>query len=127
MRHVLVAVVVVVLAAAPAAAKGAMEISAAAHTVRSGQAVRVSGAGDDDAAHYLQACVEERDGGQEAWRIVSCGNPASSGAGARVDTRITPQRRGMMQFRGVLYRMADPDDRHPSVLRTSPVTTVRVR
>ncbi|MEU7167120.1 hypothetical protein AB0A70_21160 [Streptomyces morookaense] len=127
MRHVLVAVVVVVLAAGPAVAKGAMEISAAAHTVRSGQVVRVSGAGDDDAAHYLQACVEERDGGQETWRLVSCGSPASSGAGARVDTRIMPQRRGTMQFRGVLYKMDSPDDRHPSLLRTSPVTTVRVR
>ncbi|MFI9723223.1 hypothetical protein ACIHFE_26810 [Streptomyces sp. NPDC052396] len=113
---------------AAAAAKGAMEITTApSHATRVGEPVRISGSGDEEAARYLRACVQERETGQAAWRTLACGATVGAGAGARVEARVRPRRRGVFQVRGVLYGLDRPDAPRPEVLRASPVLTVRVR
>ncbi|GGX98620.1 hypothetical protein [Streptomyces hiroshimensis] len=114
------------LLTAPAAAKGAMEITAPGRPVRTGQALRISGDGDDDGAPYLRACVQERVLGTASWRTVGCGRTVSSGAGATVETNVRARRRGALQLRGVLYGLDAPGDPHPDVVRSSPVRMVRI-
>ncbi|MEU1814865.1 hypothetical protein ABZ543_06685 [Streptomyces roseifaciens] len=114
------------LAPAPAAAEGAMAISAPGRPVRAGQALRISGDGDDDRARYLRACVQERTLGAAAWRTAGCGRTVSSGSGATVEARVRTRHRGALQLRGVLYGLDAPGDRHPDVVRSSPVRMVRI-
>ncbi|MEV5505376.1 hypothetical protein [Streptomyces orinoci] len=113
---------------AAAAAKGGMEISAApSHAARVGEPVRISGSGDEEAARYLRACLQERETGRPGWRTLACGATVGAGAGARVETRVWPRRRGVFQVRGVLYGLNRPGAARPEPLRASPVVTVRVR
>ncbi|MEU5420824.1 hypothetical protein ACFY1P_13440 [Streptomyces sp. NPDC001407] len=115
------------LTAAPAFAKGAMDITVPTHHVRAGRPVHVSGKGDDDAGRFLRACVQERGGDHGAWHTVGCGRVMTSGAGARVEADVRPAHGGVLQLRGVLYGLSDRDDPHPEELRSSPVTSVSVR
>ncbi|MFC5143224.1 hypothetical protein [Streptomyces aureoversilis] len=114
------------LAADPAAAEGAMAITAPGRPVRAGQALRISGDGDDDRARYLRACVQERALGAAAWRTAGCGRTVSSGSGATVEARVRARHRGALQLRGVLYGLDAPGDPHPDVVRSSPVRMVRI-
>ncbi|MGA5130772.1 hypothetical protein [Streptomyces blastmyceticus] len=118
---------VLALTAAPAFAKGAMDITVPTHPVRTGRLVHISGKGDDDAARFLRACVQERDGDHGAWHTAGCGAVMTSGAGARVAADVRPRHGGVLQLRGVLYGLSERDDSHPEELRSSPVTTVPVR
>ncbi|MEV8475016.1 hypothetical protein [Streptomyces sp. NPDC051173] len=120
-------VAVLVLTAAPAFAKGAMDITVPTHPVRAGRPVHVNGKGDDDAARFLRACVQERGGDHGAWHTVECGKVMTSGAGARVEADVRAAHGGVLQLRGVLYGLSDRDDPHPEELRSSPVTSVPVR
>ncbi|MFF4218646.1 hypothetical protein [Streptomyces nondiastaticus] len=122
----LLATATVSLLAVPAAAEGAMEITAPGHPVRTGQALRISGDGDDDTARYLRACVQERTPGAGAWRTVNCGRTVASGDGATVEALIRARRRGALQLRGVLYGLDAPGDPHPDVVRSSAVRMVRI-
>ncbi|MCC3769258.1 hypothetical protein K6I34_001370, partial [Streptomyces sp. UNOC14_S4] len=99
---------------------------APARPVHAGQTVRVSGAGEDDAARFLRACVQERGGAHDAWHVVGCGRTVTAGAGATVETGVRPQHPGALQLRGVLYGLDDTADTTPDELRTSPVVTVHV-
>ncbi|MGK5732003.1 hypothetical protein [Streptomyces sp. URMC 124] len=122
----LLAVAAVSVDTAPAAAQGAMAISAPGRPVRAGQALRISGGGDDDAARYLRACVQERALGATAWRTAGCGRTVSPGSGATVEASVRARRRGALQLRGVLYGLDAPGDPHPDVVRSSPVRMVRI-
>ncbi|WP_063804176.1 hypothetical protein [Streptomyces roseifaciens] len=114
------------LAPGPAAAEGVMAITAPGRPVRAGQALRISGDGDDDRARYLRACVQERALGAAAWRTAGCGRTVSSGSGATVEARVRARHRGALQVRGVLYGLRAPGDPHPDVVRSSPVRMVRI-
>lgn len=118
---------VLVLTAGPAFAKGVMDITVPTHPVHAGRPVHVSGKGDDDAARFLRACVQERGGDHGAWHTVECGRVMTSGAGARVEAEVRAAHGGVLQLRGVLYGLGERDDPHPEELRSSPVISVPVR
>ncbi|PWI41293.1 hypothetical protein [Streptomyces sp. ICBB 8177] len=111
------------LAAAPAFAKGAVDITAP-HTAHVGKTITVTAQGNDDSAGYLhQLCVEENGFG-EGWHQENCG--AAVKGEARVTAHGTSARRGNLEFRAVLYGLKNAHDPHPVRLHTSSVATVRV-
>ncbi|MFC1431584.1 hypothetical protein ACEZDB_13110 [Streptacidiphilus sp. N1-3] len=113
-----------VLAAAPAFAKGSVDISAP-HTAHVGRTFTVTAHGDDDAASYLRVCLEDRRAGS-AWHRVSCGAVAASGTDARSAAHIRTAHGGVLQFRAVVYGLTTPHDRHPVRERTSGPVRVNV-
>ncbi|GHB32538.1 hypothetical protein GCM10010331_19250 [Streptomyces xanthochromogenes] len=114
----------VTLAAAPASAKGAVEI-AAPHTAQVGKAITVKAHGGDDSAGYLhQLCLEENGFG-EGWHQETCS--AAVKGDARVTAQGTSARSGTLRFRAVLYGLTGVHDQHPVRLHSSEVVTVRVR
>ena len=113
------------LVAAPAYAKGNVDITAP-RTAQAGKAFTVTARGDDDAARYLRVCLEGRGDGH-GWRQVSCGAPVITGSGARDTAHIRAAHGGLLEFRAVLYRLSGPRDHHPVRWRTSRQTAVRVR
>ncbi|MFF4284144.1 hypothetical protein ACFY0R_02285 [Streptomyces sp. NPDC001633] len=115
----------VVLAAVPAFAKGSVEITAP-HAAHVGKAFTVKARGDDDAASYLQICLEGRSGGH-AWHRVTCGAVVDTGTEARATAHVKAAHRGTQQYRAVLYGLTSPHDRHPVRERTSTVAKVAVR
>ncbi|MFE9118234.1 hypothetical protein [Streptomyces sp. NPDC007172] len=114
----------VTLAAAPASAKGAVEITAP-HTAQVGKTITVKASGGDDSAGYLhQLCVEENGFG-EGWHQETCS--AAVKGEARVTAQGTSARSGTLRFRAVLYGLTGAHDQHPVRLHSSDVVTVRVR
>ncbi|KOG85741.1 hypothetical protein [Streptomyces varsoviensis] len=120
------ALLAVALPAAPAFAKSGTEIRISQHMVRVGHmfGVRVSGSESGGRGRYLRACVQGRKGYHGRWRTVKCGKVTAHRA--RVDARLTARHRGMFQFRGVLYVLSGPHDKHPKPGPASPAQTVRV-
>ncbi|MFH8406968.1 hypothetical protein ACH4FX_19520 [Streptomyces sp. NPDC018019] len=115
----------VALAAAPAFAKGSVEITAP-HTAQAGKTFTVTAHGDDDASQYLQICLENHSGGQ-AWQRLTCGTVVDVGADAQVTAHVKAAHSGVLQYRAVVYGLLTPDDRHPIRQRTSAPATVNVR
>ncbi|MER5359551.1 hypothetical protein [Streptomyces sp. NPDC002785] len=114
----------VALAAAPAFAKGAVEITAP-HTAQVGKTITVKAHGGDDSAGYLhQLCLEENGFG-EGWHQETCS--AAVKGDARVTAHGTSARRGNLEFRAVLYGLTSTHDQNPVRLRASDVVTVHVR
>ncbi|MFI1303269.1 hypothetical protein [Streptomyces sioyaensis] len=114
----------VTLAAAPAFAKGGVDITAP-HSVHVGQVITVKAHGGDDSAGYLhQLCLEENGFGQ-GWHQENCS--AAVKGDARVTAHGTSARRGNLQFRAVLYGLTSPHDQNPVRLHASDVVTVHVR
>ncbi|MFJ5289113.1 MULTISPECIES: hypothetical protein [unclassified Streptomyces] len=114
----------VALAAAPAFAKGSVEITAP-HTAKVGRTIAVKAHGGDDSAGYLhQLCLEENGFG-EGWHQETCS--AAVKGEAHVTADGTSARRGDLRFRAVLYGLTSKHDRKPVRLHTSDVVTVRVR
>ncbi|MEU9098396.1 hypothetical protein [Streptomyces sp. NPDC048361] len=112
------------LAAAPAFAKGAVEISAPP-TAQVGKTITVTAHGGDDSAGLLhQLCVEENGFG-EGWHQETCSTPAKGDA--RVTVEGTSARPGNLQFRAVLYGLTSKHDQKPVRLHASDVVTVHVR
>ncbi|WP_269855993.1 hypothetical protein [Streptomyces sp. RPT161] len=114
----------VTLAAAPAFAKGGVDITAP-HTAHVGKTITVTAHGTDDSAGYLhQLCLEENGFG-EGWHQENCSVPAKGDA--RVSTHGTSARRGDLKFRAVLYGLTSKHDHRPVRLHASEVVTVHVR
>ncbi|AOP48006.1 hypothetical protein [Streptomyces lydicus] len=114
----------VTLAAAPAFAKGTMDITAP-RTVHVGKTITIKAHGDDDSAGFLhQLCLEENGFGQ-GWHQENC-SPAVAGD-AKVTAHGTSARRGNLKFRAVLYGLTSRHDHKPVRLHTSDVVTVHVR
>lgn len=114
----------VTLAAGPAAAKGAVEITAP-KTAQVGRTITVKAHGGDDSAGYLhQLCLEENGFG-EGWHQETCS--AVVEGEARVTAQGTSARRGNLKFRAVLYGLTSKHDRKPVRLHASDVVTVHVR
>ncbi|MDF2260454.1 hypothetical protein [Streptantibioticus ferralitis] len=114
----------VTLAAAPAFAKGAVDITAP-HTAHVGKTITVTAHGDDDSAGYLhQLCLQERSG-KQPWHQETCS--AAVKADARVTARGKAAHRGNLEFRAVLYGLTSTHDHHPVRLHASDVVTVHVR
>ncbi|MCM2424109.1 hypothetical protein [Streptomyces sp. RKAG293] len=114
----------VALAAAPAFAKGSVDITAPS-TAHVGKTITVTAQGGDDSAGYLhQLCVEENGFG-EGWHQETCS--AAVKGDARVTARGTSARRGDLRFRAVLYGLTSTHDRKPVRLHASDVVTVHVR
>ncbi|MFE7121930.1 hypothetical protein ACFU99_41515 [Streptomyces sp. NPDC057654] len=120
------AILAVALPTAPAFAKGGTEIRISQHMVRVGHmfGVRVSGSESGGRGRYLRACVQGRSGYHGRWRNVKCGRVTAHRS--RVDARLTGRHRGTFQFRGVLYVLSGPHDRHPKAASASAPQTVRV-
>ncbi|MFH8411431.1 hypothetical protein ACH4FX_42750 [Streptomyces sp. NPDC018019] len=115
----------VALAAAPAFAKGGVEITAP-HTAPADMTYTVTAHGDDDASDYLRICLESRSGGQ-AWHQLTCGAVAERGTEAKATAHVTAAHRGAQQYRAVVYGLLSPNDRHPVRQRTSGPATVNIR
>ncbi|WP_030678909.1 hypothetical protein [Streptomyces rimosus] len=115
----------VALAAAPAAAKGGVEITAP-HTAPVGKTFTVAAHADDDASDYLRICLENRTGGQ-AWHQLACGAVAERGTDAKATAHVKAAHRGAQQYRAVVYGLLSPNDRHPVRQRTSGPATVNIR
>ncbi|MGW7003664.1 hypothetical protein ACWGCW_12745 [Streptomyces sp. NPDC054933] len=114
----------VTLAAAPAFAKGAVDI-AAPHTAHVGKTITVTAHGGDDSAGRLhQLCLEENGFG-EGWHQETCS--AAVKGDARVTAHGTAAHRGNLEFRAVLYGLTSTHDQHPVRLHASDVVTVHVR
>ncbi|MEU9624551.1 MULTISPECIES: hypothetical protein [unclassified Streptomyces] len=114
----------VTLAAAPAFAKGSVEITAP-HTAQVGKTITVKAHGGDDSAGYLhQLCLEENGFG-EGWHQETCS--AAVKGDARVTAHGTSARRGDLRFRAVLYGLTSAHDQNPVRLHASDVVTVHVR
>ncbi|MFE2373826.1 hypothetical protein [Streptomyces sp. NPDC059398] len=114
----------VTLAAAPAFAKGSVEITAP-HTAKVGKTITVKAHGDDDSAGYLhQLCLEENGFG-EGWHQENCS--AAVKGDARVTAHGTSARRGNLKFRAVLYGLTSKHAKKPVRLHASDVVTVNVR
>ncbi|MCX5384511.1 hypothetical protein [Streptomyces sp. NBC_00083] len=114
----------VALVAAPAFAKGSVEITAP-HTVQVGKTITVKAHGGDDSAGLLhQLCVEENGFG-EGWHQETCSVPAEGDA--RVTAAGTSARSGDLRFRAVLYGLTSKHDQKPVRLHASDVVTVHVR
>ncbi|MFJ2270673.1 hypothetical protein ACIOHO_30750 [Streptomyces sp. NPDC087849] len=114
----------VTLAAAPAFAKGSVEITAP-HTAQVGKTITVKAHGGDDSAGYLhQLCLEENGFG-EGWHQETCS--AAVKGDARVTAHGTSARRGDLRFRAVLYGLTSTHDQNPVRLHASDVVTVHVR
>ncbi|MCX4553208.1 hypothetical protein OG204_34975 [Streptomyces sp. NBC_01387] len=114
----------VTLAAAPAFAKGTVEITAP-HTAQVGKTITVKAHGGDDSAGYLhQLCLEENGFG-EGWHQETCS--AAVEGDARVTAHGTSARRGNLRFRAVLYGLTSTHDKNPVRLHASDVVTVHVR
>ena len=114
----------VALAAAPAFAKGGVEITAP-HSARVGQTITVKAHGGDDSAGYLhQLCLEENGFG-EGWHQEICSSAVKGDA--RVTARGASARHGDLKFRAVLYGLTGTHDHHPVRLHASDVVTVHVR
>ncbi|MFF3978100.1 hypothetical protein [Streptomyces sp. NPDC001828] len=113
----------VTLAAAPASAKGAVEITAP-KTAQVGKTITVKAHGGDDSAGYLhQLCLEENGFG-EGWHQETCSAPVKGDA--QVTAQGTSARRGDLRFRAVLYGLTSKHDQKPVRLHASDVVTVRV-
>ncbi|MFF4189221.1 hypothetical protein ACFYZ9_39135 [Streptomyces sp. NPDC001691] len=115
----------VTLAAAPAFAKGSVDISAQ-RTAHVGETYKVTGRGNDDAAPYLRICLEAR-GGQKGWQQISCGHVVTAGTDAQDVAHIKAAHHGIVEYRAVVYGLTGPTDRHPVRERTSGLATVSVR
>ncbi|MFD8544582.1 hypothetical protein [Streptomyces sp. NPDC059649] len=115
----------VTLAAAPAFAKGSVDITAP-HTAHAGKTFTVTAHGDDDAASYLRICLEGRSG-RQAWHRVTCGAVVDTGTEARATAHVKAAHRGVLEYRAVVYGLTSPNDRHPVRERTSGPATVHVR
>ncbi|MGW9080420.1 hypothetical protein [Streptomyces kronopolitis] len=114
----------VALAAAPAFAKGGVDITAPS-TGQVGNTITVKAHGDDDSAGYLhQLCLEENGFG-EGWHQENCS--AVVKGDAQVTANGTSARRGDLRFRAVLYGLTSKNDQKPVRLHASDVVTVRVR
>ncbi|WP_433858837.1 hypothetical protein [Streptomyces kronopolitis] len=114
----------VALAAAPAFAKGGVDITAP-HTGQVGKTITVKAHGDDDSAGFLhQLCLEENGFG-EGWHQENCS--AVVDGEAQVTANGTSARRGDLQFRAVLYGLTSKHDQKPVRLHASDVVTVHVR
>ena len=114
----------VTLAAAPAFAKGSVDITAP-HTAHVGKTITVTAHGSDDNAGYLhQLCLEERSG-KQPWHQETCS--AAVKADARVTAHGTAAHRGNLEFRAVLYGLTSTHDHHPVRLHASEVATIHVR
>ncbi|QKW25064.1 hypothetical protein HUT11_02190 [Streptomyces seoulensis] len=114
----------VALAAAPAFAKGSVEISAP-RTAQVGKTITVTAHGGDDSAGYLhQLCLEENGFG-EGWHQETCS--AAVRGDAKVTAKGTSARRGDLRFRAVLYGLTSKHDQKPVRLHASDVVTVHVR
>ncbi|NEA48810.1 hypothetical protein [Streptomyces sp. SID10815] len=114
----------VALAAAPAFAKGSVEISAP-RTAQVGKTITVTAHGGDDIAGYLhQLCLEENGFG-EGWHQETCS--AAVRGDAKVTAKGTSARRGDLRFRAVLYGLTSKHDQKPVRLHASDVVTVHVR
>ncbi|MFI7103562.1 hypothetical protein ACIBK8_29955 [Streptomyces sp. NPDC050161] len=118
---------VVALAAAPAFAKGDIDLTVTPRTVAVGHTVKVTAGGDDDAAQYLRTCIQQRTGSHGAWHTVTCGKVSGSWGDAKANASVKAAHRGALQFRAVLYGSDTLQAKHPVVERTSPVKTVTVR
>ncbi|OKI06219.1 hypothetical protein A6A06_37595 [Streptomyces sp. CB02923] len=114
----------VALAAAPAFAKGGVDITAP-HSAQTGETFTVTAHGDDDASSYLQICLENRSGGQ-AWHRLTCGAVVDTGTDAQVTARVKATHSGVQQYRAVVYGLTSPNDHHPVRQRTSGPATVNV-
>ncbi|KJK55060.1 MULTISPECIES: hypothetical protein [Actinomycetes] len=115
----------VTLAAAPAFAKGGVDITAP-HTAHAGQTFTVTAHGDDDAAVYLRVCLEGRSGGQ-AWHRVTCGAVVATGTEAQATAHVKAAHSGVLEYRAVVYGLTSPTDGQPVRERTSGLATVNVR
>ncbi|MDH6130222.1 hypothetical protein [Kitasatospora sp. GP82] len=116
----------VTLAAVPAFAKGGVDITAP-HTAQVGTTFTVTAHGDDDAADYLQVCLEGRSGGQ-AWHRVACGDVVARGTDdAQAAAHVKAAHSGVLEYRAAVYGLTGPDDRHPVRERTSGLVAVDVR
>ncbi|MGW4274100.1 hypothetical protein ACWEGQ_17455 [Streptomyces seoulensis] len=114
----------VALAAAPAFAKGSVEISAP-RTAQVAKTITVTAHGGDDSAGYLhQLCLEENGFG-EGWHQETCS--AAVRGDAKVTAKGTSARRGDLRFRAVLYGLTSKHDQKPVRLHASDVVTVHVR
>ncbi|GAA5075004.1 hypothetical protein [Streptomyces similanensis] len=114
----------VALAAAPAFAKGSVEITAP-RTAQVGKTITVTAHGGDDSAGYLhQLCLEENGFG-EGWHQETCS--AAVRGDAKVTAKGTSARRGDLRFRAVLYGLTSKHDQKPVRLHASDVVTVHVR
>ncbi|WP_327296495.1 MULTISPECIES: hypothetical protein [unclassified Streptomyces] len=114
----------VALAAAPAFAKGSVEITAP-HTAHVGKTITIKAHGGDDSAGYLhQLCLEEN-GFREGWHQENCS--AAVKGDAAVTAHGTSARRGNLEFRAVLYGLTSKQDHHAVRLHASDVVTVHVR
>ncbi|MFB7629657.1 hypothetical protein ACFC0M_01710 [Streptomyces sp. NPDC056149] len=117
----------VVLAVTPAFAKGSATLNVSPGTVKVGGTVHVTGQGDSDAIQYGKFCAEQRLGTHGAWHTIKCGKIVEiAGAEAKVDVKVKAQKRGDLQFRGVLYGVDGPGGGHPSADFHTAVKTVRV-
>lgn len=113
----------VTLAAAPAFAKGGVDISAQ-RTAHVGETYRVTGQGDDDAAPFIRVCLESHSSGQKTWQQISCGTVVPAGTEARDVAHIKAAREGIVEYRAVVYGLTSPTDHHPVRERTSGLATV---
>ncbi|MFB8182382.1 hypothetical protein ACFC8N_41600 [Streptomyces sp. NPDC055966] len=117
-----------VLAVTPAFAKGDVVLNASPGTVRAGHTVHVTGHGASDAVRFAKLCAQERTGTRGGWHTVACGRITEIGGNdAKVDAKIKVTRRGVVQFRGVLYGVDGPRGGHPHADMSTPVRTVHVR
>ncbi|BDM69787.1 hypothetical protein HEK616_32740 [Streptomyces nigrescens] len=115
----------VTLAAVPAFAKGSVDITAP-HTANVGKTFTVTAHGDDDAASYLQICLEGRSAGK-AWHRVTCGAVVDTGTEAKATAHVKATQRGILEYRAIVYGLTSPNDHHPVRERTSGPVKVNVR
>ncbi|MEV5937533.1 hypothetical protein [Streptomyces sp. NPDC051994] len=115
----------VTLAAGPAFAKGSVKITAP-QTAHVGRTFAVTAHGDEDAASYLQICLEGRSSGP-AWHQVTCGAVVAAGSDAHVTAHVKAAHSGGQEYRAVVYGLTAPGDRRPMRERTSGVAKVAVR
>lgn len=121
-------VAVMLLTATSAFAKGSADLTVSPGTVRVGQTVHITGHGDSDSAGHARFCAQERTGTKGAWHNVGCGSIVDiQTKDATVDVRTKAGQRGVLEFRGVLFRVDGPNGGHPRQDFTSVTRTVHVR